>query len=970
MLILFVCIYLIVGLLASIVNLVTDFRNSLTRRSLLRFLLFMIGVPALFLFNFLWGNGFSMYVNKKMADKYSYINRSEKYIDEGAYKEALDYAEKTYQKEFSKDGASPFFLLTYLYEHTRYGLNKDLTAKYGAIINYAYCLRFNDNATKAESLYNTALEISESAPLKEKVNYKVFPTLSLAELYLDQGKYGDAELYFEKLLGQTNQLESEDVEYVCLAQDIFAAYAEKVGDFNKATRLQIKNLELYEKSDLSKKSSIYLTRLILAAYCHIRLGDMNSAGELVAKAQKIAENKKKKEIYLVFLGLKATYCNIAAATDHGLEKVLEKGWWYKVRHFFSKEKPLKERFTIEAESCLKEMTDKYEDLGNELAYSRSLSALASFYLRQSNYGEAQKQFTKSLQVFEPHKGEYQESYYNILLWSLITDLFNNNKDKVAASLSQVENYYLQNLTANFLLLTEEEKESFISKIERRMSYINAAYININSPETRIKLYDNVLATKNIALYSNQHIRQIVSFSEDSIRMSYYNLLKQKEAYEVLKSYSSINQDRLENEIRLREKNMVRCISKLPSYRPFNPRSVKWTDVRNSLQDEEAAVEFINVSDGTFSQGKSNYFALLLTKHSTSPELIPLFREEDLMKVLNKGGAVKERTDSIYLNEITRMQDMIWTPLETHLGSTKKVFISLSGLLHRISFPALLADKSYDYELVGSTRQITMARNESLRRKSIALYGDIDYDSDQNRKNGIKDHGPNSGQTILSGERGKFERLKYSMEEIEAIQNLFKTSGSSIAELFTDTLATKSSFMNLKGKNFSMIHLATHGFYFNSNSVADAGGMFSDFGQANTLVDNPLSRCGLLFAGANNTSRGSGKNDGVLTALEISRLDLSNVDLVVLSACETGLGDIQGSEGVKGFHRAFTMAGAGNTLISLWKVSDEHTSELMTLFYKHLLNGQSNTRSLKMAQLEMKKRYASPFYWAGFVLVEG
>lgn len=140
-----------------------------------------------------------------------------------------------------------------------------------------------------------------------------------------------------------------------------------------------------------------------------------------------------------------------------------------------------------------------------------------------------------------------------------------------------------------------------------------------------------------------------------------------------------------------------------------------------------------------------------------------------------------------------------------------------------------------------------------------------------------------------------------------------------------------------------------------------------------VQQNPMFRSGLVLAGANHAWKGgaaiAGKEDGILTAYEIAQMDLSNTDLVVLSACETGRGDLQGNEGVIGLQRAFKMAGVKQLIVSLWRVPDKETAELMKLFYGNWLSGQSTREALRSAQLKMKEKYPSPYYWAAFVLME-
>jgi CHAT domain-containing protein len=168
---------------------------------------------------------------------------------------------------------------------------------------------------------------------------------------------------------------------------------------------------------------------------------------------------------------------------------------------------------------------------------------------------------------------------------------------------------------------------------------------------------------------------------------------------------------------------------------------------------------------------------------------------------------------------------------------------------------------------------------------------------------------------------------------------------------------------------SLIHIATHGFSF---PAPDKDKEYTLFENSFIHNLNPLFRSGLLFSGANRTWSGAkpieGVEDGILTAYEVSNLNLSNTKLVVLSACETGLGELKGNEGVYGLQRAFKMAGVKYIVMSLWQVPDAQTVELMDYFYKELLSGKTVRKAFTLAQNNMKLKY-DPYYWAAFVLVE-
>ena len=189
---------------------------------------------------------------------------------------------------------------------------------------------------------------------------------------------------------------------------------------------------------------------------------------------------------------------------------------------------------------------------------------------------------------------------------------------------------------------------------------------------------------------------------------------------------------------------------------------------------------------------------------------------------------------------------------------------------------------------------------------------------------------------------------------------------------------EESFKALAGKNIGIIHLATHGFYWSEEDAEDRS--YVSFltnmnNKMQTFEDKALLRSGLFFSGANIGLAGEELpddiEDGVLTAKELSAMNLGNVDMVVMSACQSGLGETSG-EGVFGLQRGFKLAGANTLLMSLWKVDDTATRLLMTEFYNHLLRGYSKIEALKKAQMYVRIQagYEDHEFWAGFILLDG
>ena len=189
-------------------------------------------------------------------------------------------------------------------------------------------------------------------------------------------------------------------------------------------------------------------------------------------------------------------------------------------------------------------------------------------------------------------------------------------------------------------------------------------------------------------------------------------------------------------------------------------------------------------------------------------------------------------------------------------------------------------------------------------------------------------------------------------------------------MYSGSQATEEMFKSLSmEKSPEVLHISTHGF---SIPLGDKQNAYKIYENSFVQNNNPLFRTGLLFAGAERTwdknKPVKGIEDGILTAYEVSNMNLSNTKLVVLSACETGLGEVKGSEGVYGLQRAFKMAGVRHIIMSLWSVPDKETGIFMEKFYKNLVKLNDVRKAFTETQKYMRKKY-EPYYWAGFVMVE-
>jgi CHAT domain-containing protein len=283
---------------------------------------------------------------------------------------------------------------------------------------------------------------------------------------------------------------------------------------------------------------------------------------------------------------------------------------------------------------------------------------------------------------------------------------------------------------------------------------------------------------------------------------------------------------------------------------------------------------------------------------------------------------------------------------------------------------------YQLQQYTSTRQVVLRENEKQTNKptNIVLFGNANFSMDSLQLVKQKKENQNLSTSIYtpqnrSARGGSWNALPGTAEEVKKINDLF-THNKINSKSFTQTNATEENLKALSGNSPQVLHIATHGFFLpGSDKKARENNLTSE--NTYTLAKDPLLRSGLILAGGNyawNHTPIDGIEDGIVTAYEISQLNLSNTELVVLSACETALGDVKGSEGVFGLQRAFKMAGVKKMIVSLWQVPDKETAELMTSFYTYWMKGKTINDAFAQAQADMRKKY-SPFYWAAFVLVE-
>ncbi|MBU0489058.1 MAG: CHAT domain-containing protein [Bacteroidetes bacterium] len=649
----------------------------------------------------------------------------------------------------------------------------------------------------------------------------------------------------------------------------------------------------------------------------------------------------------------------------------------------------------------------FEELGDRIGISKDMINIGSLRYNQGNFSEAVSCFERALKI-EQELGAMSDmatnysstarAYFRVGASGKALPMFKKSRELT---------FFL--LQDNFSILSEKEKEVYLTKTSAVFNYINEYSLLMPENGSRSEsckdsltgyCYNDELLLKGLLLNSTSGMMDAVSNSNDTALTNAYWMLKRYREYISAMQSSGEgdkkdNLDLLETLANEQERKLVKLSSDFAGLQ--QQFEYTWQDVQKNLLKNESAIEFVRIKHSltrsdTCKTDSISFAALILRPEYEQPKMVALCNEQSLQDLMMNN----ELSDADFVGELygkskgTQLYELLWKPLEKYVAGVKNIYMAPVGMLHQIAFAAIPAPdgklllEKHSINLVSSTRVLIDGKKEELLAAGNAVvYGGIRYNADEMLAGELA--------AIHNAEKASIEQrfrnidvteswsyLPGTLAEAESIRKLLDISRKKGApeqqprgtpRLYSGVQATEESFKNLSGKAPEIIHIATHGFTIPSGDNNNAYKIFENsFVQNN----NPLFRTGLLFAGANRTWSKAppieGIEDGILTAYEVSNMNLRNTKLVVLSACETGLGETKGSEGVYGLQRAFKAAGVHYIMMTLWTIPDEQTVELMSLFYSKLTSGETINHSFSFAQNEMKKKY-SPYYWAGFVLVE-
>ena len=740
--------------------------------------------------------------------------------------------------------------------------------------------------------------------------------------------YGEQELVFKNVMGIASLPGKSNIQVVEFADEFLVNHLQQMSNINSLIKvLEYKASALYGMTQFDNAITVI--------------------NQIIAQ---ISNNSIENKIDLLKYSVELEICYIAKQ-DFNQALLVNKRNMDILRTIPGYETSMEYCSTC-ARACL-----CYDQLGD---YSQILH-LAGIVRSLEN---VQKHTLDPIAAFEVNN--FMALSYMLDTSSIITPLVHaycNDKKYQDASSFIVD--YIKNLESTIkFTLTQLDTNNALG----RYSYIKTSADNLNlvasfQPDNQSLIetvFDFCLLTKQAFLASEAQMRKQILESGDSILIAKFtNIQTLRNSIQTYEK-SGLDASNLQEQLHQLE---TQILEDSQAYGDFTKAlDLHWKDIQSALVSASAMVEFVSYPN--FVDKKNYLAAVVLKKEWDVPQMVLLCCEDELQK------------DNIM--DGNNLYTLVWKPILDKLKQTNNIYFSPAGIIYNLSIENArygngFVSDSYNLYRISSARQLFS--NTTSIGSGAVLCGGIVYSLTAEELS-ESNNASVEGNTTRYTTRGAISDIPYlsgTKVEVESIQHTLQNNNAITTIVFKGKDAVENVIRNINPQSVKIVHVATHGFY-DSEDTLLSNPIINVF--QSDMEDRMLSRNGLYMAGAQNTLDGDiipeGVDDGILTAQEISTLDLRGLDLVTLSACETGLGEVSG-EGVFGLQRGFKKAGVQSILMSLWKVDDEATCKLMTEFYGNwIAKKMTKHDALEAAKKVVRetKGWENPKYWAAFILLDG
>jgi CHAT domain-containing protein len=905
------------------------------------------------------------------------------------------------------------------------------------LYHLATAYQFGGKYVEAEQTYGKAMAVEQKASTPDQATIALTEQ-NMGALYRDEGRYPESESMLLLALKSRAQVlgpNHPDVAEVLRDLGSLYQYEMRYSDAERAYRLAVQGLtrsvgptDLLTAEAMVDLAQLYgshgqwgmadqLYHNAIPIYLKV-LGETNERVALLIfrSSDELLTEQKFDNATSGFVAAEGIYQKVkgpaspeAAMCVDRLASIAEDG----AKH------DLAEKLHLQALGILEKA-----DGADSLQLTDSLEGLGRVYKNEQRYPEAEKMYLRHLKIEQAH------------LKPDDPELRNGEADMAGLYFAwdkpaQAEPYfksYLGNLMdefrANAATMSERDRLIYFAGFRNAFPLFYSFVLKYHDqiPELAGEMYDDLLQEKGLTADSAAAMRAAVLASGDQQAVAMLDkLASDKSQLAALKESTGANAanhaeqvSQLAIEANTLEQSLMRRSAALSGQKAQN--AATWRDVQKTLNPGDSAVEVIRFQyqNGAVQTSNQVYVALVVTPESKEPAFVVLGEADDLEAgpmlayrgdVGQTRGLEAEETPVAPGKEgpvanTSAAYTAFWKPLEPALGNSKRVYFAADGVLDTIPI-GLMSDsdgkmvmEKVQLRIVNSTKDLLLPARTG-QAKNALLVGNPKFDLSAAQQKtaigalrsgatgagtntqmaGTAQSAPATLQVASRGadlKGGDLNPLPGTQVEVDTVDKLLKNAGWQATE-YTADLALKDAVTQAHSPR--VVHIATHGFFLTDEELkasAEAEGK-----QAN-VDEDPMLRAGLFFAGADRVRTGAapeaGVDDGVLTAYEASQLNLEGTELVVLSACETGLGKELNSDGVFGLRRGLQEAGAETVMMSMWSVPDKETQELMSLFYAKWLGGSEKPEALRQAQLEerevVRKRYGKdlPFYWGAFVLI--
>lgn len=877
-------------------------------------------------------------------------------------------------------------------------LDGEKNTRYQGLLNCkAIIFQNTGRYTEAVALYETVVRSGDLLALGDTLGH-VISISNLGDVYRETGQYRPAISY----LKQAEQLYADhrldQPGTLATIQNNLGLCYKSTDELQLAEQAYNQALRLYEQGG-GTRSEFYCSTLSNKADLLRILGRYGEASELLLQALQIrrAYFGEQTENYANALSnLANVYFDAGSYVDkmyfrEALEKNLEAERIYRETVGTAHQSYgncmnnlslcyLEFRDYARAESCkLKALEIIEQSVGRDhYRYAAYLISTYGLYKTIGRPEQAEKNILEAQALVERNFGRDHELYAHAELALAEIYTYSERFEAAAPLYRHCLSYYAGQIDGYFDAMSEPDQMSFLNAISAAFGSYNLYVILYRqkhpakdlSAHLKLTLDYQVLLKSLLASKSAKVRREVAASSDEELRQIYHEWQSLK--YELINTYKSLSAASEDNNNNMLLKRIseleVQLKARLSHFGKDTPLSFE--QLKAGLKADEAVVEIFRTREAKHdSLPEVSYGALVVRKNSLAPELVVYAAggEMDGPGFTHYSGCIdEERSDTLSYRRY-------FGPLEKALRGVRRLYVSADGVFHKISWPGLydpvhrryLAD-SYEVCLISNPAALPDSSPRPVSGSGASLFGYPDYEYDFKR---AKVSASPEG-TLLAAKRfglSNLSKLPGTKTEVEEIARELQARNWTV-EVFTHERASEAKLRALRSPR--VLHIATHGFYLKDIDSDDK--LFLGFENA-TIRQNPLLRSGLILAGAGPATEDSthteAADDGILTAYEASFLSLDQTELVVLSACQTGLGDDVGTEGVAGLQRSLVIAGARYVMMSLWPVDDYATQYLMTRFYKHYAAAQPVEQAFRTAQKEVREKYPHPAYWAAFVLLK-